>query len=114
MIKVDYNHFEIGKIYYIETLENCGSNCRHYGIFTGYIHTTNNCLLAYFKDIKNIPNSSSGVSEIEGHGYRTKSWKFYECKKYNIYQEMERRALRLILIDIIGDKSFITYLEKIL
>ena len=112
MIQVEYNNLESGKIYYIETLEDYGSNAKHYGTFKEYTINNTGFTVAIFNNIKNVPNSRSHVSERCGDGYRNSAWRFYECKKFYIYRNMERRALCNILVNVIGNESFVDYLDK--
>jgi hypothetical protein len=114
MNEIHRDNLIIGKIYYIVCLTDdedrnlipnklipklIGTFLKHEDYYgNGFYHT-------FFNDFR-------AICEDISKGYKVRlnlHWRFYEAKKYDIQQNMENRALNLVLRNIIKDEYF--YIE---
>ena len=79
---------------------------KHMGLFKNYVTSEYGNTIAKFDKIKNIPKSKSYVSEIY-FGLRNRTWNFLKIEGFTAQNDMERRAINLILQQITGDSSFV-------
>jgi len=114
MIEVLPENLEVRKKYYIECLTYDENNnitiyipsYRSTGIYMKYRLTESpfNHRIVYFKNFRRI-NCQNPL--FEGNAVKlNKLWRFYEVQKDQIQNNMEKRAINMILQRIIGDKYF--------
>lgn len=114
MNEIHRDNLIIGKIYYIVCLtDDVNGNLIPNKLIPKLIGTflkhqycyDNDFYFPFFTDFREIYEDISKGYEVRLNLY----WRFYEAKKYDIQQNMENRALNLVLRNIIKDEYF--YIE---
>jgi len=106
MIKEIYFYkLEPNKIYYIKKINNdFEAYTKSIGTFIKYYEVP--CSLGYkVACFINVTEFNTTRKTPYNYNFNTDT-QFYEVKKYQIQEDMEERALKLILKNIIGDKYF--------
>ena len=96
---------EPNKNYYIKRINNdFESYTKYIGTFIKYYEVP--CSIGYkVACFVNVNEFNTTRKNTYNYNFNADA-QFYEVKKYQIHQDMEERALKLILKNIIGDEYF--------